>query len=131
MRRLLMRKLIKRSLLFTLKFANSSKLKFLDELHQEYFKAIKYFIDVGVEEERIPDYEDVKKYPHRTFLSRRYFSSLTLSIKKWRKLRYWLKTEINRAIKNLRRIKQVCEARGVLWFTVSANYTSRACPHCG
>jgi len=93
--------------------------------------------------------------------------------KKWRRLKHWLKTEINRVIKQLitgsfspvlerlknlkhktkkehrlnrgtrkllhnwcysyvlKRIKEVCEVRGVLWFAVPSNYTSRACPHCG
>jgi len=77
-----MRKEIKRSLLFTLKFANSNKLKFLDKLHQEYSKAIGYFIDVGVKEKRELDYDDVRQYPYKTFLSRRYLGKALVEAQK-------------------------------------------------
>ena len=309
-----MKKQIKRSLLFTLKFTNKNKLEFLDKLYQEYFETIEYFINIGIDEKRKPNYDDVKQYPYNTFLTKRYLSralieaqrilksfwkarkrnkekpniknyplnldrrffkfelgknsfdfwlairnpeqekwiyfpiknysyakqyfekwklcseisllkrndtwylklafkkDVELSIKrpvginigvkklfttsdkqffftdfegiiyklnnkkqgskKWKKLKYWLKTEINRVIKQLitgsfspilenlknlkkntkkehklnkrtrkllqnwcysyilRRIKEVCETRGVLWFTVPSNNTSRACPYC-
>ena len=309
-----MKKQIKRSLLFTLKFTNKNKLEFLDKLYQEYFETIEYFINIGIDEKRKPNYDDVKQYPYNTFLSKRYLNralieaqrilksfwkarkrnkekpniknyplnldrrffkfelgknsfdfwlairnpeqekwiyfpiknysyakqyfekwklcseisllkrndtwylklvfkkDVELSIKrpvgidigvkklfttsdkqffftdfeeiihklnnkkqgskKWKKLKYWLKTEINRVIKQLitgsfspilknlknlkkntkkehklnkrtrkllqnwcysyilRRIKEVCETRGVLWFTVPSNNTSRACPYC-
>ena len=310
-----MRKQIKRSLLFTLKFTNRNKLEFLDKLHQEYSKAIGYFVNVGIKEKRKPNYNDVKQYPYDTFLTKRYLGKALIEAqkvlksfwkakekkkskpeiknyplnlderffkfeigrnsfdfwlairnpekkkwiyfpiknydyakqyfeewelcneisllkrdgiwylklifkkdiellvkrlvgidigirklfatsdrkflfadfekiihrlnnkkqgsKKWQRLRYWLKTEINRIIKQLitgsfspvleklknlkkntkkehklgkgmrkllhnwyyfyvlKRIKEICEARGVLWFTVSPHNTSRVCPQCG
>ena len=67
-----MKKEIKRSLLFSLDFANTGKKRFLDDLWEEYRKALQYFVDLGFMENRLPTYEDVKSYPHETWLSRRY-----------------------------------------------------------
>ncbi|MEM4311322.1 MAG: transposase [Nitrososphaerales archaeon] len=67
-----MEKLIKRSLLFSLDFANTGKLNFLENLWQEYQKACQYFVDVGYETKALPSYENVKTYPHQTWLSKRY-----------------------------------------------------------
>ncbi|WP_340690780.1 hypothetical protein [Hydrogenobacter thermophilus] len=63
---------IKRSLLFSLEFANTDKKKFLDSLWEEYRKALQYFVDKGFTEDRFPTYEDVKNYPYDTWLSKRY-----------------------------------------------------------
>ncbi len=56
---------IKRSLLFSLDFANTGKLDFLENLWQEYQKACQYFIDVGYETKTLPSYKHVKSYPFK------------------------------------------------------------------
>ncbi len=63
---------IKRSLLFSLDFANTDKLNFLENLWQEYQKACQYFVDVGYETKTLPSYKHVKSYPYQTWLSKRY-----------------------------------------------------------
>lgn len=67
-----MQRLIKRSLLFSLDNANTGKLLFLENLWQEYSKACQHFVDTGYEKKVLPSYEDVKNYPHSTWLSKRY-----------------------------------------------------------
>lgn len=69
-----MKKVIKRSLLFSLNFANTGKLAFLENLWQEYQKAFQYCIDLGYERKSLPTYQDVKNYPHQTWLSKRYLA---------------------------------------------------------
>jgi IS605 OrfB family transposase len=69
-----MKKVIKRSLKFSLKEANKSKKGFLDKLWEDYKKVLEYFIDVGWNEKRLPKYEDVKNMDLNTGLSRRYIS---------------------------------------------------------
>ncbi len=70
-----MEKEIKRSLKFSLEFANTGKKKFLDQLWEEYKKALQYFIDLGWEKKKLPNYENVKAYPYETWLSKRYLSN--------------------------------------------------------
>lgn len=65
-------KKIKRSLLFSLECANTGKKAFLHKLWNEYRKVLQYFIDLAVERNRLPNYQDVKSYPGNTFLSARY-----------------------------------------------------------
>ncbi len=48
-----MEKEIKRSLKFSLEFANTGKKKFLDQLWEEYKKALQYFIDLGWEKKKL------------------------------------------------------------------------------
>ncbi len=67
-----MEKEIKRSLMFSLEFANTGKKKFLDQLWEEYKKVLQYFVDLGWERKNLPSYEDVKAYPYETWLSKRY-----------------------------------------------------------
>ncbi len=73
-----MEKEIKRSLLFSLEFANTGKKRFLDQLWEEYKKALQYFIDLGWEKKKLPNYEDVKAYPYETWLSKRYLGNALL-----------------------------------------------------
>ncbi len=70
-----MEKEIKRSLKFSLEFANTGKKRFLDQLWEEYKKVLQYFIDLGWERKNLPSYEDVKAYPYETWLSKRYLSN--------------------------------------------------------
>ncbi|ADO44872.1 transposase, IS605 OrfB family [Hydrogenobacter thermophilus TK-6] len=69
---------IKRSLLFSLEFANAGKKKFLDQLWEEYKNALQYFVDKGFDERSLPSYEHVKTYSHKTWLSKRYLGCALL-----------------------------------------------------
>ncbi|RMH79271.1 MAG: transposase, partial [Acidobacteria bacterium] len=73
-----MEKEIKRSLIFSLEFANTGKKRFLDELWEEYKKALQYFIDLGWGRKKLPSYEDAKIYPYETWLSKRYLGNALL-----------------------------------------------------
>jgi len=75
------RKLIKRSVRFSLENANLSKKKFLDFLHDEYIKAVRWFIKEGKKIGKL-SYEQVKYYPFKTFLSKRWLSC-ALKQAKW------------------------------------------------
>jgi transposase len=69
-----MKKVIKRSLKFSLREANKSKKGFLDKLWEDYKKVLEYFIDIGWNEKRLPKYEDAKTMNLDTGLSWRYVS---------------------------------------------------------
>ncbi|MCS7278109.1 MAG: transposase, partial [Aquificaceae bacterium] len=63
---------ITRSLLFILEFANTGKKNFLQKLWNAYKEVMEHFIDVGIAQNRIPDYQEVKTCPVGSFLSARY-----------------------------------------------------------
>ncbi|MCS7106403.1 MAG: transposase, partial [Candidatus Aenigmarchaeota archaeon] len=62
-----------RSLLFSLEFANTGKKNFLQNLWNAYKEAMEHFIDVGIAQNKIPNYQEVKTYSvNNNFLSARY-----------------------------------------------------------
>jgi len=64
-----------RSLEFSLKFANTGKILFLEKLWDEYSQVLGYFLWMGAGRKEILSYEEVKKYPYETKLSKRYLGN--------------------------------------------------------
>ena len=63
---------IYRSLYFSLEKANTGKKKILNDLWEEYRKALQYFIDWGYCHKQLPRYTVVKMYPLTTRLNATY-----------------------------------------------------------
>jgi len=84
-----MKKEILRSLEFSLMFANTGKLIFLERLWNEYSQALGYFLWIGAEKGKILSYDEVKNYPYETGLSKRYLGNALMQAND--ALRGWLK----------------------------------------
>jgi len=67
-----MKKIIKRSLKFSLKEANTAKKAFLDKLREDYKQVLEHFVDTGWNDKKLPAYADVKNLTLSSRLSRRY-----------------------------------------------------------
>jgi len=67
-----MKQVIKRSLKFSLKEANTVKKSFLNKLWEDYRQILEHFVDLGWNSKKLPVYADVKNLPFNSKLSRRY-----------------------------------------------------------
>jgi transposase len=67
-----MKQIIKRSLKFSLKEANTAKKSFLNKLWEDYKQILEHFIDTSWSSKKLPTYADVKSLPFSSKLSKRY-----------------------------------------------------------